>query len=514
MIFLRFSDTIDNRMKDARRTEEKVFSYIEKHHMLQPGDRVVAGVSGGADSLCLLFVLLEWAKKAPLSLAVVHVDHGLRQESGEDALYVKELCRRLKLPFYLTRENVKQRAEMEKCSQEEAGRKIRYKAFRRAAEGFGADKIAVAHNSNDCSETMLFHLFRGSGLKGLCGIPPVREEIIRPLLCLESEEIRNYLCTKRIPWREDSTNREDHYTRNRIRHHILPYVEREISPGCVIHMSRTAELLSETEEYMEEQTAMALNRCAVFEGTDSRMDGAACAVLDRESFMREHPSIRKRILLQLMKCFSPEQQDIGYVHIQALMALFIQEGNRGITLPFGIKAEREYGKIFLNGATRDPKDKDKPRQNIHPAAVRKKDIGESPVTIGLGEWGKAVFSVFPYEKGLEVPENKYTKWFDYDKIKESLVIRTRQPGDYLTLNDGEGREIHKSLKKYMIGEKIPQRERGDIPVLAQGSHILWLFGWRVSETYKINWNTKRILQVKLERDCSGSKTEEGYGGEH
>ena len=138
MIFLRFSDTIDNRMKDARRTEEKVFSYIEKHHMLQPGDRVVAGVSGGADSLCLLFVLLEWAKKAPLSLAVVHVDHGLRQESGEDALYVKELCRRLKLPFYLTRENVKQRAEMEKCSQEEAGRKIRYKAFRRAAEGFVA----------------------------------------------------------------------------------------------------------------------------------------------------------------------------------------------------------------------------------------------------------------------------------------------------------------------------------------------------------------------------------------
>ena len=117
--------------------------------MLQPGDRVVAGVSGGADSLCLLFVLLEWAKKAPLSLAVVHVDHGLRQESGEDALYVKELCRRLKLPFYLTRENVKQRAEMEKCSQEEAGRKIRYKAFRRAAEGFGADKIAVAERIVD-----------------------------------------------------------------------------------------------------------------------------------------------------------------------------------------------------------------------------------------------------------------------------------------------------------------------------------------------------------------------------
>ena len=212
-------------MKVKYQIEEKVFSYIREHHMLKPGDRVVAGISGGADSVCLLFVLLEWAKVCPLELAVVHVNHGIRKEAGEDAAYVKSLCEAHCLPFYLLEKDVRERAEQEKCSEEEAGRKTRYEAFEAVAKEIGADYIAVAHNSNDRSETMLFHLFRGSGIKGLGSIQPVRDNIIRPILCLERKEIEAYLEDRGITYCQDATNATDDYTRNRIRHHILPYAE-------------------------------------------------------------------------------------------------------------------------------------------------------------------------------------------------------------------------------------------------------------------------------------------------
>ena len=161
--------------------------------MLQPGDRVVAGVSGGADSVCLLFLLLEWRREFPLDIAVVHVNHGIRPEAGEDARYVEKLCGEHRIPFFLTEADVRQRSILEKCSEEEAGRRTRYEAFDKAAEEWGATKIAVAHNSNDRSETQLFHLFRGTGLAGACGIRPVQGEIIRPLLFLERKEIEQWL---------------------------------------------------------------------------------------------------------------------------------------------------------------------------------------------------------------------------------------------------------------------------------------------------------------------------------
>ena len=204
---------------------------MDEHHMLTPGDRVVAGVSGGADSVCLLFVLLKIREEIPFSLHGVHVNHGIRKEAGEDAAYVEQLCSQFGLPFILVKENVRERAAAEKRSEEEMGRLVRYQAFESVMKSVGANKIAVAHNSNDQAETMLFHLFRGSGLSGLCGIRPVRDHIIRPILCLERKEIEQYLEERKIAYCKDATNEEDDYTRNRIRHHILPYAEQEIVTG-------------------------------------------------------------------------------------------------------------------------------------------------------------------------------------------------------------------------------------------------------------------------------------------
>lgn len=489
-------------------TEKKVFSYLEKHGMIAAGDKIVVGVSGGADSVCLLFLLLEYGKRASISLGVAHVNHGLRADAGEDAGYVEELCREQGLPFYLTEADVREYAAREKCSEEDAGRRVRYQAFYQAAEKMGGAKIAVAHNRDDNAETLLLRLFRGSGLKGLCGIAPVRDEIIRPLLCLERREVEAYLKERGIPWRTDSTNGEDHYCRNRIRHHVLPCVETWVAQGVSARLCRTAELLAETEDYMAGQTAEALERCAV-----SEKNGGRWAV-DVQSFLQLHKILQGRVLLALAGELSPTGKDISAVHVEEMGELFAREGNRAVSLPFGIRAERQYGRVILERRDQAPRAPSKEGGGTAFEFALPSLEGDCPASLELGNGLSVECSIFFYKKSGEVPRNDCTKWLDYDKMIEYPVIRFRRPGDYLTIADGRGGLNHKSLKNYMITEKIPRELRDRIPVLAQGSHVIWLAGYRVSEYFKIGENTKRVLQVELKRDCLSSETEEENAGTH
>ena len=491
-------------------TREKVFAYIKEHRMLQDGDRVVVGVSGGADSVCLLFLLLEWQKENPLDIAVVHINHGIRVEAGEDARYVETICTERGIPFFLTQADVRERARREKSSEEEAGRRTRYEAFHKTAGEWGATKIAVAHNSNDRSETQLFHLFRGSGIRGLASILPVRDRIIRPILCLERSEIEDFLTQLKIPYCIDATNDGDDYTRNRIRHHILPYVEQNIVKGCVAHMNQTAELLAETEDYLTQQTAEAAERCvrttgSLHEETASTSESRSGTVhITVETFLTLHPVIRKRILYEEVKKLSPGQKDITGQHIEDLLTLFTREGNRQICLPFGIRGRRQYGEVLLTIGNREETGIGTP-ENRTVQTERKLDpelrLGQKGI-LELDE-GTLEYNVFElsgaFEKNQEVPTNQYTKWFDYDKIKKCPVVRTRQTGDYLTISDGRGGMLHKALKSFLVDQKIPRTERDRLPILAEGDHILWVVGYRISEYYKVTENTKRILKVQFIR---------------
>ena len=473
-------------------TEKKVFCYIEEHGMIVPHDRIVAGVSGGADSVCLYFLLLEYAKRVPLSLSVVHVNHGIRAGAEDDAGYVEKLCRQEGIPFYLTRADVHRMASEEKCSVEDMGRRVRYEAFRRTAEHMGGALTAVAHNSNDNAETMLFHLFRGSGLKGLGGIAPVRSgesgKVIRPILCLERAEVEAYLRERQIAWCTDETNEGDVYCRNRIRHNILPYAEQEIVRGTVKHMCRTADMLRETEAYLEQQTKEALAQCVI-------RDGEAGIALDLATFQSFHEVLQKRMLFAVLREVSPGGKDIAMVHIRDAMSLTAKEGSHSIHLPYGIIIRRQYGKMIIEhrGEMADVLLWDK-----EPVMVPSGEKGmDFPFVCRLNNGLKVEFVLFFRQKGQKVPENQYTKWFDYDKIEESLMIRSRRTGDFLTIADGKGGMRHKLLKDYMITEKIPRQFRDEIPVIAAEHHILWLVGWRISEYFKVEENTKQVLQVKL-----------------
>lgn len=495
--------------------------------MIVPGDRIVAGVSGGADSVCLLFLLLAYAEKVPFFLTVVHVNHGIRADAGEDARYVEELCVGRSIPFRLAEADVHRLAQERKCSEEDAGRQARYEAFRQVAEETGSCRIAVAHNSNDNAETMLFHLFRGSGINGLSGIPPMREDaadsggascrirVIRPLLCLERREAEEYLRGRHIPWRTDSTNETDDYSRNRIRHHILSCAEREVCAGTIGHMRQAAELLRETEDFLERQTRTAMEACVEAGLEDSGRKQRY--VIDAAAFQGLHVVLQKRVLFDLMKRLSPTGKDISSVHVRDAAALFSGEGVRSLSLPFGITALRQYGKVILERSARIG---GKPQEEAAPGIPRlplgspvavppAEELFARPFVCDMGAGGKMEFSVFFCKKGQEFPKNQYTKWFDCDKIKESPVIRSRKEGDFLTISRG----WHKSLKDYMVTEKIPRQIRDSIPVLASGSHVLWLVGWRISEYFKVDGNTERILQVRFfhetsDEGCGDSGTEE------
>ena len=462
--------------------EEKVSAYCSRYQMFQEGDSVVLGVSGGADSVCLLFVLLSLQKKWNLKLHVVHVNHGIRPDAREDAEYVRQLCATHNIPFSLVEENIPVLAKQWGVSEEEAGRKVRYEAFAKVLSQKKQGKIAVAHNSNDRAETMLFHLFRGTGLTGLGGIRPVREQIVRPILCLEREEIEAYLQEKQIAYRHDSTNDSDDYTRNKIRHHILNYAQEEIVNGCVGNMIRTADILAETENYIEEQVNAAIKDCVI--GTYE---------IDCSKYLQLHSVIQKRLLLRLLKELSPMHKDITATHVEDIHSLFVQEANRSMHLPYEIRGNRQYDKVILERVPEVPASK-----VWEPVTIDLQLLGEEEVTYTAGRSKKLRLQVISVEKAgincKDIPENQYTKWFDYDKIKECLVFRTRKSGDYFCIKGSEGMQ-HKKLKDYMIAEKIPRKRRDELPLVAVDNHVLWLVGYRISEYYKVDENTKNILQI-------------------
>ena len=470
---------------------KKILDYIQKYHMIEEGDTIVAGISGGADSVCLLFVLLEIQKKLSFDIEVVHINHGIRREAKEDARFVEDLCRQRGILFHLTEENIKERAKRSGHSEEEEGRLVRYQAFREAL-GSRKGRIAVAHNSNDRAETMLFHLFRGTGLTGAGGILPVNGNIIRPLLCVERKEIEVWLAERRIVFCTDYTNEQDIYTRNRIRHHILTYAEENICKGTVANMNRGADQMMEAEEYLARQTTEAADRCVSAEGQN------LCIKIPE--FLKEDGYLQSRILLWCLSQAAGSKKDLTAAHVQSIKTLFEKQGNGEIHLPYELIVYKKYDLGMIERKTSSVQQNHSLKgigfaeeYEVNLSALNEGTHFEIP---GLGS---VEITVFPKGESQNIPQKTYTKWFDYDKITKSAVFRTKRPGDYLTINRMLGR---KSLQDYFVNEKVPRENRDEIYLFADGPHVIWVPGYRISEYYKISEETKTILQVQISEKTS------------
>nr|WP_243423651.1 tRNA lysidine(34) synthetase TilS [Anaerotignum lactatifermentans] len=443
---------------------EKVRWTMKQYHMCGRGERIAVGVSGGADSMALLHLLWRLSVQEEWQVQAVHVHHGLRgAEADADAAYVEETCRCWGIPCTVIRLDVAAEAAKRKLGVEETGRILRYEALRQAAAG---GKIAVAHHANDQAETLLMRLCRGTGMQGLAAMRPVREDVIRPLLFCGREEIEVYCRQKGILWREDSTNRETAYTRNRLRHQVLPLLE-QVHGGSIRHLSEAAELLAAEEDFLEKEAQKALA------ALEERGGLWAAALLEL------HPALRRRVL-RLAVAQKGSLRDVTRSHILQLEELLEKESGKSICLPHGLWAGMEYGRLVLK------------RQEM--AAVGFCHSLEIGGQTAVPELGWLVETEVSLEKPGEFCRDDYTNVFDYDKIKRELCCRSRRPGDRMALRAGS-----KKLKDLFIDEKIPREERDRKALIACGGEVLWIVGGRISPAVLPEKDTKRYITVRIRR---------------
>ena len=468
-----------------KKTEIKVEEFIRKYHMIEEGDRVIAGVSGGADSVCLLFMLCALRERMKFQILVCHVNHGLRgAEADSDEKYVEELCGKLGVPCRIFRENVELTARKRKQSLEEAGRMVRREAFETMCREDGGTKIATAHHQDDNAETMLLNLARGTGLNGLCGIRPVRERWIRPLLCLGRKEIEEWLESREIRFCRDATNEEDEYTRNRIRHHIIPALEQQVNAGAVRHLNELSYQLQEVWEFVRQQTLGARDACM---SVRTEASGRRVVQIDGERFLDTAPALQKFLAAECIREAAGAGKDIESVHIDALTALFEKQTGKSLNLPYRVRAVKTYAGVELTKGEKAGKDAGKEEVELRiPGEV-----------LFPGTNKKITCTVFEAQgdfSAKEIPQKSYTKCFDYDIIKYSLFARFRRPGDYFTVDRKGSRQ---KLKSYFINEKVSREERDRTLLIADGGHIVWIPGMRMSSAYQIGSKTKRILKIKI-----------------
>lgn len=495
------------------KTEQKVRDFVEKHHLIRAGDLLVAGISGGADSVCLFYLLRELQKNLDFRFIAVHVNHNLRgEEAVRDEKFVEKLCESEGLPCRIVRKDVERIAREQGLTLEEAGRKARYEAFEQILAQENGTKIVLAHHKDDQAETMLHHLARGTGIGGLCALKPVYGNRIRPLLCLERMEIEQYLHKSGRTWQTDSTNLDDTYTRNKIRHHIVSYLCQEINPRTVEHMAGTAGELGEVEELLAALTAELAART---------VERSSDYSIISEDLRKEPGILQRRVFLEEIKWVAGSGKDFTRTHAEDIQGLWEKQVGKQIMLPRQVTARRGYGGICI---VKERKARKSPPDSGQAGRGEWEYNGGEEIVLFPGNQKKEIFTgeyIFSYQlispqsdpsgfhaagacgeadnnlisyKFHVIEEKKYTKWLDYDKMKDKVVIRHRNPGDRISILPSGG---SKKLKDYLIDRKIPRQERDGLWLLAAGQEVLWIIGDRIGEKYKVTDTTRQILYIQI-----------------
>lgn len=437
---------------------------MEKFHMFPRNAKIIVGLSGGMDSVALLHLLCAMKGDFQWELTAVHIHHGLRGEAADgDAAFAVAFCENLGVPCVVRQFDVKAEAKRRKLGEEETGRILRYEVFRELAgeEGF----IAVAHHQKDQAETLLMRLCRGTGLKGLVGMAPVRGNLCRPLLFCSRAEIETYCRKNGLEWREDASNLEEKYTRNKLRQKVLPILE-EINPKAVERMAETAEILALEEDFLEQQAEICYHAV--------KLPGPEVA-LDRRRFLELHPAMGKRVLRKAMGEFL--SADVSQVQIEALEDLLKKETGKSRDFLNGIHAENRYDALVLSVK------KEKAAGYCYALPL------ETRIFIPEAGMSVTCWISNTYEKPTDT-----TKVFDAAFIAGELFCRSRKTGDFIALKQGR-----KKIKDLFIDEKVPREERERLPLITVGGEVLWAVGLRISENHKPSETTEKYLYMKIEK---------------
>ncbi|KYH34376.1 tRNA(Ile)-lysidine synthase [Clostridium tepidiprofundi DSM 19306] len=459
-----------------------VLNTIEKNKMFNMNDKVIVAVSGGPDSMCLLHILYKIKERYKLEIIVAHLNHCLRgKEADLDEKYVENFCIEKNIEFYSRRVDVHKISKEKNISCEMAGRDARYEFFEELKRKLNAQKIALAHNANDQAETVIMRIMRGTGLEGLTGIKPVRDGYyVRPLINSSRKEIEEYCYSNNINPRIDQTNLENIFSRNKIRLELIPYIEENFNKDIVKTLIRLADTVKNDNEYLEKIAEEKFNAyCSI---KNNKL------IITKKAF-EEEEAILTRIIRRAVMILSGNFYNYTKVHVYDVIKIQRQGTGKKINLPNNIIAINNYGNIEMHKHC-EYNDKSDKREII--LDIQKRNI--------INEEGIVIsFDIIDVNNDVNRIKRKkgLTKYFDYDKIKKEIVFRHRSTGDFFM---PLGMKCNKKLNRMFIDLKIPREERDNVPLICFGDEIAWIVGYRVSERFKIDSNTKKILVINIERE--------------
>lgn len=459
---------------------QKITAFCRANSLFSAGDRVLAGVSGGADSMALLSYLLS---RSDLTVTAVHIHHGIRGEEADgDAALVENFCAGHGVSFRRVDVDVPAEAADRGLSLETAGRLIRKEIFEALMKELGCTKTALAHHADDQAETLLMHLCRGTGLKGAAGIRPACGGSVHPLLCVSKAEILEYCGREGIPYRTDSTNLSTEYTRNKIRMEILPQLDR-IYPGAPAHLAAFTRDAAEWVDFADSLAEDAMEKTVC----RKEKNGRDAYVIDLSGFNTKHPLIQGEILRRVLIMAAGTPVDIERRHIDMIRERLGESGTTwDIALPYDLTCMRRYDRlIFIK------KDSFRPFTGCYPVSGTRRFYDcAARLSIEMELTQKKPI------KNQDSLKNINEIIIDYGKIKNSFFIRGRRPGDYLFLGRGGGR---KKLKKFLIDRKIDRERRDELVLLAGGSEVIWIPGIYFNQFYRPEDQTKIFMKIRLEK---------------
>jgi tRNA(Ile)-lysidine synthase len=474
---------------------------IQKQGLLRAGERVGVAVSGGADSVALLLLLLELREKLGVVLSVVHFNHKLRGKASEaDAQFVAKLAAKHGLPFHAGHADVAAKAKRDKTNLEDTARRVRYEFFATLVDAKHLDKIAVAHTMDDQAETVLAHILRGTGLAGLGGIHPVVGHVVRPLLTVRRADLRTYLRSGKQSWREDVTNRDVTKMRARLRKKLMPILERQFQPAVVEHLATLAELAREDEAFLDALVDDRMRRCVE--------RGAGCAKISTSDLLNfsgkkdfttegtenaeKNFAVSGRIVRRIVGEVKPRGGQLGAEHVRAVVELAERgENGKRLQLPGGLAVRREHDLLIFSAAEDKKTTKGREAREFEHAI----NLDGEETDICVPEVG-CVFRLkvidWPAKRG---ETTKRESVLDRDALRSPLVLRNWRPGD--RFQPVGHRNAHK-LKRLLNRKQIGRGERERWPVLTSGGVLVWVRGFPVAAEFAASERTRAGILITEE----------------
>lgn len=457
---------------------EKVLGTINKYNLIEDGDKIVLGLSGGPDSVCLLHILYRLKEKMNIEVYAAHLNHQIRGlEAQKDALYISQICEDLGITSFVKAINVPEYCKEQGVSLEEGARTLRYEMFEEIKQKTKSNKIAIGHNRNDQAETVLMRIMRGTGLQGLRGIEYIRDnEIIRPILDIERSEIEAYCEKYELNPRIDKTNLESIYTRNKIRLELIPYMKDNFNPNVIESIVRMTNSLKSDSDYIDLEAEKSFKEVSTLKENSVE--------ISLPKYSNLHNAIKVRVLRSAIKHIIGDTNFVDQKHIEDIIELECESKlNKMLNLPRGIFAYRRKNIIILTTKEIVSEEIDFCYNIPSNGFIKIKELNLVLETQKM--------SIDRYKS---IKLDKTSKGFDFDKIKGGIVVRSRKQGDKIKLAGGS-----KKVKDLFIDLKIPREDRCKVPVITDDEGILCVGDYKTSENYKIDSETKEVLKISFKK---------------